>query len=599
MDIDSIDEDDLIHYILDQRRPHLHYRIPEIAKAVPDALKRRDSKGRTPMMRAACDDDSSAIEALLAAGDDPSGTKGPHAEYGEHGEEMNPLEMAAWWGNKRAAAAILKSGKMTHGEMDDAIYTSQAGTGGKDGIVDMIAACMGDEPPPAHVFLEGAGSDDDGDGAGQALNEADGDGGRLHELMEDGFCGREFAGVAARRPEEMRSRDSRGLTPMIRAAHDNLPDFARALLEAGDDPNEAMAALPGNPDRVMGALSMAALMGHGEVVEALLSSGRMSHVEMREALCAAQEGDHIDLACMIADRGDGLTEDAVDGFQDPEALPEMGPVMESLEDADDSPDSRAEEIAQRLSDLGHEEPEPDSLEFMKMDQAIEHNDIDEVSRLIKAGFDVAGLAGHDGTALHRAIHFCRPDIARLLIRAGADLEAESRGGDDYPGFTPLDDMVMGAVECDDYDDYEACFRLLVEEGASVDGRPQDRSHIEVALYNGNDGAVELLIDLGANLSPKVTKHGGNLVHEAVAVCRLDFVQTFIGHLGVAAANETTDQGHTCLDLAMGHMEKWRAREGEETIAEHPDKSQTMHYKAIAEYLEGIGGSVSGLDVAVE
>ena len=582
MSIDSTDPDDLIHNLMDERRSTAYFRIPEIAKAHPAALKQRDSKGRTPMMRAACEDSVAAIEALLDAGDDPSGTKGTHPDGPHGGDDMNPLEMAAWWGNRRAAAAILKSGKMTVDEMDDAIYASQAGTGGKDGIVDMIAACMGDGEPPAHVFYEGAGDE----------------GGRLHKLMEGGFCGREFAEAAARSPEDMRCRDARGLTPMIRAAHDNRADFAVALLEAGDDPNEAMAALPGNPDRVMGALSMAALMGHTEVVEALLASGRMSHVEMREALCAAQEGDHIDLACMIADHGDGLTEAAVDEFQDPEALPDFAPVLESLEDSDGSLESRAGEIAQRLSDLGHEEPEPDGLEFTKMDQAIEHNDIDDVARLLKAGFDLS-MQGQDGTALHRAIHWCRPEIARLLIRAGADIEAESRGGDDYPGFTPFDDMVMGAVECDDYDDYEACFRLLVEEGASVDGRPQDRSHIEVALYNGNDAAVNLLIDLGANLSPKVTKHGGNLVHEAVALCRLDWTEIFVGHLGRAAANETTDQGWTCLDLAFGHMEKWRAREGEEVIAEHPDKSQTMHYKAISSYLRGIGGSVSGREVSVD
>lgn len=97
----------------------------------------------------------------------------------------------------------------------------------------------------------------------------------------------------------------------------------------------------------------------------------------------------------------------------------------------------------------------------------------EASRLV--------LTMSDVTALHTAAFFCRPDIARLLIERGADLEAT-----DGSGLTPLHWVTCAEVA-----------HGLIDAGANVNARSNSlltplSTAIEV-------GVAEVLLDHGADL----------------------------------------------------------------------------------------------------
>ena len=93
-----------------------------------------------------------------------------------------------------------------------------------------------------------------------------------------------------------------------------------------------------------------------------------------------------------------------------------------------------------------------------------------------------------GTALHFACFFRQPEIAKLLIRAGADVQVPARG---FGNVTPLHSAVAGRNP----DAVEA----LLAAGAKPNVRQQGGyTPLHSAANNGDERSTRLLLDHGAD-----------------------------------------------------------------------------------------------------
>jgi len=109
----------------------------------------------------------------------------------------------------------------------------------------------------------------------------------------------------------------------------------------------------------------------------------------------------------------------------------------------------------------------------------------------KAEVNAAGVDGT--TALHWAVRSDNPDIAKLLIRAGADATAKNRYG-----ITPLYlAAVNGSTEM---------IRLLIEAGADPNSvAPTGETALMTASRTGDPSAMRMLLDRGARVDARDTE----------------------------------------------------------------------------------------------
>lgn len=164
-----------------------------------------------------------------------------------------------------------------------------------------------------------------------------------------------------------------------------------------------------------------------------------------------------------------------------------------------------------------------------------------VRLLLDAGADVNARGEFERTPLHAAAHSHRTDVVRLLIERGADVNAKSQLG------TPLHQ----AVDCD----YRQEVSLLLAAGADPNIQDQDgRTPLHHAVRWGNRPVVRQLLEAGAN--PDIAD---NLVEETPLQSAADAGEARIAKLLLengAEPNAGTSGGFTALDTAVakGHDE---------------------------------------------
>lgn len=124
-----------------------------------------------------------------------------------------------------------------------------------------------------------------------------------------------------------------------------------------------------------------------------------------------------------------------------------------------------------------------------------------VAFLLKLDVDLQARALDDGTPLHQAAWFGSPDNARLLVEAGADLDA----WEECHGMTPLGWAVHGSRYSGDAENRQEAYlpivRLLLDAGSTLHhpaGSPATISYLERLRGCASPAVLELLPDVAGD-----------------------------------------------------------------------------------------------------
>ncbi|KAJ3115228.1 hypothetical protein HDU96_001012 [Phlyctochytrium bullatum] len=168
--------------------------------------------------------------------------------------------------------------------------------------------------------------------------------------------------------------------------------------------------------------------------------------------------------------------------------------------------------------------------------ALEEDNLEILQLLVQHGADLNSRYRGD-TALHRAAAKGRPEVVKLLLEFGADIEALNEDG-----LTPLCAAARkGRCECMD---------VLLDAGANVDAvdSEDEKSALSWACADGRLDAVRLLIARGASVNPASSPFPP--LYEAAGAQRdhLDVVKTLLE--AGADVNSINWRGETPLYQAM-------------------------------------------------
>lgn len=166
--------------------------------------------------------------------------------------------------------------------------------------------------------------------------------------------------------------------------------------------------------------------------------------------------------------------------------------------------------------------------------AARRGDLDTVRALLQQGADVNAPQGDGMTALHWAAERNDPDMAAMLVYAGANLSAGTRIGH----YTPLHlASKTGSV---------AVVKTLLQAGANVEARSTNSgvTPLHLAASSGNAEILALLLDRKADVNARESEWGQTPLIFAAAQNRIAAIKTLL------ARGANPDISTRTIDLAL-------------------------------------------------
>ncbi len=209
----------------------------------------------------------------------------------------------------------------------------------------------------------------------------------------------------------------------------------------------------------------------------------------------------------------------------------------------------------------------------------------EIARLlVDAGADIGARTEHGRTPLHVALRFA-PEVAPVLLELGAVVDAPSAAYLDdvdtltgqLDGGTRPNDRASGAdlLSWAAFGGATSTTELLLARGADVNG-----GALRAAAGSGRLGVVRVLVDAGADVDRRDPATGRTALHAAVAAGPGGDAADIVSLLVAAGAdvNATTSDGASALDISR--IAAARHRRG--------DAGQATAHDALAELLVAHG-----------
>jgi uncharacterized protein len=176
--------------------------------------------------------------------------------------------------------------------------------------------------------------------------------------------------------------------------------------------------------------------------------------------------------------------------------------------------------------------------------AVRDGDVETIRALVQSGADVNAAEGDGMTALHFAAERNQAEGARILVYAGARLDARTRIGD----FTPL--LVASRMGHADV------MEVLLDAGANLHVRTSTgaMTPLHFAAQSGNPRAIRLLLEHGADIDAREGGSGHTPLMVAAASHRPEAVRALLD----AGANPLLV--NQVVDMAQRQAEDARDRQ---------------------------------------
>jgi ankyrin repeat protein len=179
---------------------------------------------------------------------------------------------------------------------------------------------------------------------------------------------------------------------------------------------------------------------------------------------------------------------------------------------------------------------------VKLGNAIIANDVATVASLIESLDDIDAKNAEEQTALHLAAEYGKLEIVKLLVKKGANINAQ----DDY-GLTPLYSALL--------EKHPGVARFLIKQGANVQAQTKDgNTALHVAVQNNYLGISKILIEKGAD--PRGSTHSSLYSPLLLAMASEHFELAKMLIEKGADINERNGNGYAPLHFAAekGHIE---------------------------------------------
>ncbi|XP_078594969.1 uncharacterized protein LOC144872550 [Branchiostoma floridae x Branchiostoma japonicum] len=283
-----------------------------------------------------------------------------------------------------------------------------------------------------------------------------------------------------------------------------------------------------------------------------------------------------ELLTVIENRGPGWylgrTQDGREGLIPDDYVRKQEVVTESTDMTEENFDHYEKDADDLRSTLRKPALKKEEMDLYTFFRAVREGDVQTVRRDLKAGVDVNAYRDWRGeyqTSLHVASRYGQTEVAELLIKNGAELEA--RNSDDQTSLHVASEYGQTEVA-----------ELLIKNGANLEVRGwRDQTSLHVASQYGQTEVAELLIKNGADLETRGDWRRQTSLHVASVNGQTEVAELLIKNGADLEARDRYQDTPLHEAAAGGHTgtSELLIRSGADVMTKNKDQGTPLHKAA--------------------